>query len=239
MAQQQPKPGGSTVFEHTENPKKRSSWWYILSALILFAGVYLSELIYFVEDLLFSWIYYGNLNAMFVAVVSAAYIFVFISVFHKQLKRRFGESPFANCKQKMRTGQKAILYFMTVMPILIVAVSLGTQFKLVYELGERVAAMTMLGNLARYVNAAAKLFCAVYLIWLVESACDHLPSRIQWIPFGGLGAMLSFGLMEILVTPSEFSLLYFFLHLYIGVIYRMSDRRFGVTYGIAVVLYIL
>lgn len=58
---------------------------------------------------------------------------------------------------------------MTVVPVLAVGMALNFQFKIVFELGEKVTGVSVASNLCMYVNAAMKLFCAIYFIFLAET----------------------------------------------------------------------
>lgn len=218
---------------------RRAGVQCLLAAAFMLPCVYLSELLHLLEQPLFSRVYYGNLNATFFAILAAAYLYAFLAVFHRQIKRRLGLSPFNSARKKLSIARKAAIYCMTVVPVLLTALALHCRFKLIYELGERITGMTLLGNAVGYIYAAAKLLCAIYLIFLVECAFDRFFVRRPPLPFGGMAAMLTFGLCEMIFTPSRFALLYLVLFLYYGVIYLVSERRFGVTYAAAAILYIL
>lgn len=212
---------------------------YFLAALILLVGVYASELFHFVEDALFSWIYSGNLNEMFFAIISMLYISGFMIVFHVYAKRFLKASPFFINEQKTDWKRLIIIFVMTALPIIAVAAVMGFKFKLEYGLGERVTGMTLLGNGIMYVNAASKLFAAVYFIYLIERACHKLFEESGYIPFGGILLALTFGVLDAVLSPSAFGLLNAFLCLYYGVVYLVAEERFGVTFTVALLLYII
>jgi len=205
-------------------------------ALALVAGAYLSELVHLLEKPLFKLVYHGNLNEMFFGVIGAGVIFGVILTLHKIIAERTGINVVQKNPTPVSLGRRAILYFMTVIPVLIVALALGREFKIVQELGDRISKMAMIGNAAGYVLAAAKICAAIYVIFLVDGSVGKTKYPI---PYGGLFAMLTFGVVELFVTPSAFSLLYFFLFLYFGILAKVTQYRFGVTYVLALVLYIL
>ena len=211
----------------------------LAAAFILPVGMYLSELSVFLEEPVFTRIFYGNLNTMFYHIACALFVFAFIWAFHR-LKGRFTAfSPFEKVEGKLSTKRKLILYLMTVIPVFITGASLGFRFKLVYELGERVTGMTLLGNGVGYVHVAAKLLCVLYFIALIEAAFEGIYHSVRPIPVGGILALCTFGVGEMIFNPSMFSLLYLFLIGYFGVVYIVSEKRFGVTYALALIMYIL
>lgn len=224
---------------NSDRDMRRLSLRYFFAAGILLLGVYLSELFRLLKRPLFSKIYYGNLNTTFFALSAAAYIFLFILLFHRQVKKRLRTSPFVKHPAPLPLSRKGILYLLTVLPILLTAVMLDFRFKLIYELGERITGMSLLGNAVSYFLAAAKLFGVVYLIFLIEQGCDMLFTARPPIPIGGAAALLTFGVCELIFTGSAFGVLYALLFLYDGILYLISGRRFGVTFSLALILYIL
>lgn len=211
----------------------------LTAALFLILGVYVSQLLHLLEAPLFSKVYYGNLNSTFFAVLAALYIYLFAILFHRRMKKRFGISPFQKFREKFFLKRKLALYIMTVLPIVLTAAALNFKFKIIFELGERITGMTLVGNAVGYIYAAAKIFCAIYVIFLVEDAFDNLFERKPRLPYGGLAAMLTFGFLEMLFANSMFAWLYFALFLYFGVIYLASGKAFAVTYAISMILYVL
>ncbi|MGM9553636.1 MAG: hypothetical protein ACI3V2_04970 [Faecousia sp.] len=218
---------------------RRRSLRYFFAAGVLLLGVYFSELFRLLKKPLFSKVYYGNLNTTFFALSAAAYIFLFILVLHRQIKKRLHVSPFQKHPEPLSLSRKGILYLLTVLPILLTAAMLNFRFKLIYELGERITGMSLLGNAVSYFLAAAKLFSAVYLIFLIEHGCDILFSSRPPVPLGGAAALLTFGVLELVFTGSAFGVLYALLFLYDGILYLISGRRFGITFALALILYIL
>ena len=211
----------------------------LAAAFVLPVGMYLSEFSVFLEEPLFEKIYYGNLNTMFYHIACAAFIFAFVAVFHKLIKKHTGFTPFGAIEGKLGLKRKAILYAMTVLPVFITGAALDFRFKLVYGLGERVTGMTLLGNGVGYIHAAAKLMCALYFIALIEQAFEAIYHSVRPVPVGGILAAATFGVAEMIFAPSAFSLLYLFLIGYFGVVYLVSEKRFGITYALALIMYIL
>lgn len=223
----------------TDHAERRLALRFFTAAGLLTIGVYAAELFRLLKKPLFSKVYYGNLNTTFFALSAAAYIALFMVLFHRKIKKRLQVSPFAKHHTPMPLSRKGILYCLTVLLILLTAAALGFHFKLIYELGERITGMTLLGNAVSYIYAAARLFGAMYLIFLVERGCDCLFTSRPPLPLGGLAAFLTFGVYELVFTSSVFAVLYALLFLYDGILYLISGRRFGSTYALALLLYIL
>ncbi len=218
--------------------KRRESIFYFLAAAILLAGVYLSELFHLLEKPLFSLVYNGNLNQMFFAVTSFLYIIGFLFLFHFQA-RKYIKSPFFQTKGKIDLKRTVSLYLMTLLPIIIVGMVLKFKFKVVYGLGEKITLMTLVGNATMYAQAAAKLFAITYFIYLIQRGSHMLFDANGYIPFGGILAAVTFGIIEFFVNNTTLSVIQLLLCLYYGVIWLVSEGRFGVTYTLALLLYIL
>lgn len=218
---------------------RRGCLKYFLAAAILLCGVYLSELFHLLENLFLAHSFYGNFSKIVFAVSSSLYMLAFFVLFHFVLKKKTGITPFEKHETKLSYKRIAVLYVMTVVPVLAVGMALNFQFKIVFELGEKVTGVTVASNLCMYVNAAMKLFCAIYFIFLAETGFRKLFVGGKYVPYGGISLLLTFGLIELFVTASAFSWLYLFLCLYYGLIWMVSGQRFWLTYCLAVILYVL
>ena len=75
--------------------------------------------------------------------------------------------------------------------------------------------------------------------WKERIRSDMLFTARPPIPIGGAAALLTFGVCELIFTGSAFGALYALLFLYDGILYLISGRRFGVTFSLALILYIL
>ncbi len=224
------------------NPDKSErvdSCRYFIAAAVLLCGLYLSELIHLLEQPLFSRVYYGNLNSIFFAGFSALYLGVFFIFFHKSARNVLGETPFKKKDAPMGIKRNAILYAMTVIPVVVTAMILGFEFKIVYELGENVSGMVLYSNVAMYANKAVKLLYSTYLIYLFEKGARKLFNGNAYIPFGGIMLLLTFGIVELLISVSEFRWLYFGYTVYFGLIYRVSEERFVPTYLLSLILFVV
>jgi len=219
--------------------KKRAGAFFAMAGIIA-AIIYLAELFHLLEEPLFSKVYYGNLNSVFYNALAAGFIFVLLGLLLRRFRLKNGCSPFSKHETALSIGRKAALYVMSVVPVLVVGLWLGERFKLVYELGERITGMTLLGNAANYLLRVARLFGLMCFLYFSESAFSHLfEDKKKWLPLGGIAAMLCFAVLELLLNPSMFSLWYVFLYLYCGIIYIVSQKRFAVTYVISIILFIL
>lgn len=217
--------------------RRRQAFCCFGAAAALVPGVYLSQLLHLLEAPLFSRIYYGNLSAVFFSLLAAGWIFLVTGLVLRLLNRRLGLRLFAK-HPPLPLRRKALLYAMTVIPIVTVGLLLDQRFKFVYVLGDRVTAMTFLGNAAGYLLLAARLFAAVGVMLFFDRGAavlwPHLP-----LPLGGLAAMAAFCFWELYLTPGVFSAFYLFLYVYCGAAARISQGRFAVTYTMCLLLYCL
>ncbi len=221
--------------------ERKESIKYFSFALALIVCVYLTELFRLLDKPLFSLVYYGYLTDVVRNSVSAVFLIAEIIVFHR-IARRFLPVRLFDAKkhgEELSIRRRITLYVMTALPILLTGIFLGFEFKVVYELGEKVNMYTLLNNLSGIAFGGAKLFAFLYFIMLTQKASELLIKTSLPLPFGGFLCMITFGLIEVFVSPSIFSWLYFALCLYYGIIYLVSERRFIVTFILMMLLYIL
>jgi hypothetical protein len=164
---------------------------------------------------------------------------VFYIFFHKVVKKHVGYSPLFNKHEKMTVKRKILLYLLTALPVVITAIALGFKFKLEYGLGERVTAMTLVGNAGLYLLSSIKLFGALMMIAFLDRAYNKLFKVNGYIPFGGIIVALTYGAIEFAINPNIFTLLNILYYVYFGIIYQLSEERFGVAYACSVVLMIV
>lgn len=219
--------------------ERRGCLKFFLAAAILLCGMYLSELFHLLEKPLFSLLFYGSVEKILFAACATVYLLLFFVFFHKVFYKKTGITPFIKREEKLGLRRTAILYAMTVVPILAVGIALNFQFKIVLELGEKVTGLTLASNLCMYAYAAVKLLLAVYFIFLTETGFRKLFVGGKYIPYGGISLLLTFGIIEFFVTASAFSWLYLALCVYYGIIWLVAGQRFGLTYCLAIILYVL
>lgn len=221
---------------------RRESIRYFLFALALVGCVYLTELLHLLEKPLFSLIYYGYVTEIVYSLTAAAFLTVLLVVYHRVARIYLG-TRLIEREKRVSDGtdlrRRIALYIMIILPVILTGIFLGFQFKIVYELGEKVNMYTLFGNLSGYALVAAKLFAYLYFIMLVQTGFERLFKGVERLPLGGVACMLVFGLIEVFVSPSMFSWLYFAQCLYYGIIYLVSDRRFFITYALMIILYVL
>lgn len=224
--------------EQNIQPNEVPAVGYFIAAAILAVGVYLSQLVHLLEKPVFSHIYYGNLNTAFFYTFGAVLIFGYTVIFHIISKKKLSFSPFGKKGKEINIKRRAVLYVMTAVPIIATAAALNFRFKIIYELGEKITGMTLLGNAVGYLYVAAKLFALVYFTALVQKGFERLFGTDKF-PVGGIAAAIVFGLFEILFGNSLFTPLYIFLYVYFGLIYTIAKKRFGTTYALSMMLFVL
>ncbi|MBE6037337.1 MAG: hypothetical protein E7223_06995 [Clostridiales bacterium] len=227
------------------------AWQYFAAAGILFAGVYLSQLFWLLDEPLFSKVYYGNVDILLFNICAAVYTLGFLALFHWRFLRHTGINFLPLKYTPVGPKRKLFLYFMTAIPVIVTGLALGGELKLVRGLGQNLTRMSLAGNATGYVYTAAKLFAAIYFILLVEAGVSKLLERCAAknerllpfarlpIPYGGLAAMVTFGLLEYLLAPSGLALLQLFLFLYAGIITLVANKQIWTAFPVSLIVFIL
>ena len=221
--------------------ERKESVKYFLYAFALLACVYLTELFHLLDKPLFSLVYYGYLADVAYNLVSAVFLIGVLIGFHRIARKFLGTRLLEKREddETLSLYSRIALYVMTALPIILTGIFLGFQFKVVYELGEKVNMYTLINNLSGYALNGAKLIAFLYFIMLTQTVAEKLFETSKNLPFGGFLCMITFGLIEVFVSPSIFAWLYFALCLYYGIIYLVSGRRFFVTFTLMMLLYVL
>ena len=123
--------------------------------------------------------------------------------------------------------------------MLIISASIGWKVKIVHVLGERVTLMGLLGNASEMLAYAVRMVLIVMFIASVQKGCDLIFKTKYTIPFGGIVALCTFGLIDFFALGVDLRAFYLLVSLLYGVIYLVAGKKFAVTWVLCYLIYLL
>lgn len=218
---------------------KKSIKYFIVAGIILLC-LYSSG----IADLfkpIFDDIYYGNLVKVFTSVSSAIiwgleiWAIVFVC---KKLDINLFTPKQAKGKQ-LQTWQVMLLFVMTILPMIVISGSIGWKIKIVHTLGERITLMGLLGNASEMLAYAVRMVLMIMFISSIQQGLEMIVKTKYVIPFGGIVALLTFGLIDFFVLAVDLRAFYLIVSLWYGVVYLVSGRKFAITWILCYLIYLL
>ncbi len=224
--------------------KDKSSIKYYILAAVCVLCVYSCK----VSELftpLFSKVYYGNINAVFINLTNfVLWIIEFIAIFF--VCRKLGIKIFTEPERKkeLSLARLIILFVAAVVPMVIISIYLGFVIKPVYNLGGRVTIMGFLGNLCNWVSWGSRLVLMTLFVHFIHLGVQkNIQFNKTWLneyfPWGAILCLLVFGLLDFFFISPNLKWFYLFLSFYYGVIYLLSGRKFYSAYVINYLIWLL
>ena len=216
---------------------------YFIAALIILICIYSNK----IADLfipIFDNVYYGNLTDMFVAIASAiiwGLEILVIGLVARRFKVYLYKDPNAD-KSEMELWRVVVLFVITILPMIIVSACINWKVKIVYALGVRVTTVGLVCNAAAILSYAVRMILMVMFIRCVQEGLDKLfeyKNPNLAIPFGAIFALLTFGIIDFFVLGMDLRAFYLVASFVYGLIYLISRRKFGVTYILCYLIYLL
>lgn len=224
-----------------EFKKDSSSVIYFILAIVCIGCIYSAKLSNLFLPL-FSKVYYGNLNGLFLSITSII-IWIF-EIFGIDLfcRKKLDYQPI-NDKDKnipsISLLRIFIIFILTFIPILIISAMLGWELKIVDDFGEKIESVTLSVVASGYVASLFKMVLMILTIRFFQIGMSKIIKTKVELPWGGLLLMLTFGLIEFFVTGGKFAWMYLIFNLIFGIIYLVANKRFSTTYWVSYILYLL
>lgn len=217
--------------------KDKQSIKYFCLAFGILIGLYLSK----ISDLfipLFDNVYYGNLVVMFVAVSNMIIwgIEIGLLIF---LCKKFNMQLFSKEKKELPLKNVIILFVLTLVPMLIMSACVGWKVKIVYDLGVKVTAMTLLCNACQMLSYAVRMVLIIMFIASVQKGFEMIFKTKYVIPYGAIVAILTFGLIDFFVLGLEFRVFYLIVSFLYGIIFLIAKRKLGVSWVLCYLIHLL
>ena len=190
---------------------------------------------------IFDDIYYGNLVDMFVAIVSAVIWGIEVGLIIFACKK-FGIELFTRKDKKgkeLQTWQVILLFILTILPMLIISACINWKVKIVYALGVRVTTVGLACNVCEILSYAVRMVLMVIFIASVQKGFETIFKTKFIIPYGALLAFLTFGLIDFFAFAVDLRAFYLIASLLYGIIYLVADKRFGITWILCYLIYLL
>lgn len=191
---------------------------------------------------LFSKVYYGNLNQMFLAIATIIiWIFELVAVTHvsKNIFKIDLYSKRKNDTKNISLINTLWIFLLAFIPIMVISWLLGWNLKIVDDFGQKIENIKLISVVSRYVMNLLKILWATIIVSLAQEGMEKIIKTKVRIPWGGIILMLTFGVIELFIFEGKFKLMYFFFNLIFGIFYLLANKRFSVSYWVSYVLYIL
>jgi len=190
---------------------------------------------------IFDNIYYGNLVDMFVAIVSAI-IWGLEILAIVLVSKKIGIKLFTAKDKKgkeLQTWQVILLFVLTILPMLIVSACINWKVKIVYALGVKVTTVGLACNVCEILAYAVRMVLMLMFIVSVQKGFEMIFKTKYIIPYGAILALLTFGIIDFFVLAMDLRVFYLIASLLYGVIYLVADRKFGITWVLCYLIYLL
>lgn len=221
--------------------KDKEAITYLLLAGLCLICIYTSKLSNLFLPI-FSKVYYGNLNGMFLAVASIL-IWVFELVAINYLaKNIFKIKLFSKSNKETKSPNLLnilLIFLLAFIPIMIISYQLGWNLKIVDDFGKKIESIKVTSVISQYAMYLVKILWTTIIIRLVQEAMERIVVTKYKIPWGGIVLMLTFGIIELFFINEKFKLMYFAFNFIFGLFYLLSNKRFSTTYWVSYLLYLL
>ena len=190
---------------------------------------------------IFDDVYYGNLVKMFVAITSSIIwgieIVAIIIVCKKIGIELF--IPKENKGKELPTRKVILLFILTIIPMFVISACINWEVKIVYALGERVTAIGLACNACEILSYAVRMVLMIMFIASVQKGFEKVFKTKYIIPYGAILAFLTFGIIDFFVLAMDLRAFYLMVNLLYGIIYLVADKKFGTTWVLCYLIYLL
>lgn len=190
---------------------------------------------------IFDNIYYGNLVKMFTAITSAIIwgleILVIVLVAKKFDIQMF--TPKEKKGKELQTWRVVLLFVLTILPMLIISACISWKVKIVYALGVKVTTVGLACNVCEILAYAVRMVLMLMFIVCIQEGFELVFKTKYIIPYGAILAFLTFGLIDFFVLAIDLRAFYLIVSLLYGIIYLVADRKFGATWVLCYLIYLL
>lgn len=221
--------------------KDNTAYKYFLLIALCLACIYSSNISKAFLPL-FKKVYYGNLNEMFLSIASIIiWIFELVAISHFA-KNIFNIDLFSKRKndtKKISLINTLFIFLLTFIPIMIISWLLGWNLKIVDDFGQKIENIKVVSVVSRYALYVLKILWATIIISLGQEGMEKIFKSKYRIPWGGIILMLTFGIVELIISDGKFKIMYFLFNLIFGIIYLLANKRFTISYFVSYILYIL
>ena len=218
---------------------KRCIKYFVLAGIILLC-LYSNGL----ADLfipIFDNIYYGNLVKMFVAIVSAIIRGAEIGTIILACKKLNIElyAPKSEKGKELQTWKVMLLFVLTILPMLVISACINWKVKIVYALGIKVTTVGLVCNVCEILAYAVRMVLMLMFIVSIQKGFELIFKTKYIIPYGAIFALLTFGIIDFFALAMDLRTFYLIISFLYGIIYLVADRKFGATWVLCYLIYLL
>ncbi|MFI3329738.1 MAG: hypothetical protein R3Y05_04555 [bacterium] len=211
---------------------------YIYITLSLFFLLISTNLVR-VFHFLYNAINYGLFNEIFRLSLSFFYLVIGLLIVVKIFKIKLPQK-----KELLSIKRVLILYAVALVPIVIMSAALGWEVKIFFDIQDNSTGGSIIEHFINIAVCIPKLFIVTLIIhysqlFFEKSITFNKENLIKFIPFGGIIALLTFGLFELIFGVHHFNIFYLLINIYFGFIYLLTNKSVPKSYIIILLIYLL
>ncbi len=216
--------------------KENLKYIYVIISLIF---LLFSVKIVTIFEFLYRLVGYGLMNEVFEYSLGIVYLLigllVVFRIFKFEKREKIGLLPIKRV---------LLLYVMTLVPILIISASLGWEVKIFFDIPDNSTGTSIINHFVNILFYLPKLMIVTLIIHfsqsLFEKSTTFENEKIKnFIPFGGIVAMLSFGLYELFTGAHDLYIMYLLFNIYFGYIYIATDKSIVKSFCLITLIFLL
>ncbi len=200
----------------------------LIVALAYFISIPISNIVLVFKPL-YNKVYYGQSNDIFYYVLSMIVLALFMILIELCLKKKL--NVLYEKKKEISYRNTIIVFLITFITIFIISAIIRFHVKPFYDLGNNTTGFSII---IKAVEILYLIMLAAYVVKIIESfqyALDDIipfknPNINKYFPYGGICAMLTFGVYALIMGIFTLPVLFFFLILLYGEIYLLAERSF-------------
>lgn len=192
---------------------------------------------------LYNKVYYGQSNDLFKYGIALVLSIIFFILIQTVLKKKINIS-YNKPKEVLPLWKEILVFVITFGIIFGISAYLGFNVKIFYDLGKSTTGLLII---CMAVRSVYYVFMCLFIVLIIENfqyALEGLihfknPKINDYLPFGGICALVLYGTYALIADIGTLKILFFFLILVYGEIYLLTNRNFVKTYGAVALIFLL
>ena len=210
---------------------------FVISVILMIVGKIIASL----AAPLFEQINYGQLVECLVNVLNCVIWIVSILCLMLFVRKKTGISILSNPKtrkQQLDNKNLIALFVIVSISILVISAQIGFQVKPFYDLGMKFTGNELLEHVSVWLLSSVKCVWMVILMKASQAYGERF-SKNKYIPWGGIGLLLTVGILDLVFVPTTLKFTYFLLNIVFGYGYKLTNQSVAKTYICILLIYIL
>ena len=156
-----------------------------------------------------------------------------------QKKKNFAEYKIKRSKSFLPLKNVCIITCISAVCILFVSFMINWNVKVFYDFGNKMQGYESLKQIASTVCQPIKTAYIALIIYVSQMIAYNISEKNDTIPFGGIVALLTVGLTELLTHTHDLPWTYMCFMIVFGIIHLLTQKDFIKTYFVITLIYML